>query len=332
VRLGLENLEDRFAPANFTVTNLNATGAGSLEDAIERAILSRDTNNTITFANNLSGTITLDSQQTIAGNVNIVGPGSSTITISGGGPDIDEGVRPFAITSDSNVSISGVTVANGVNVGNGGAIYNSGTLTLTNVVLTNNLAGVGGAIYNASTGNLTVSGTTVVSNEASQGGGIYNLGTASISNSTIMANTATDWESTGGGGGVYNGSSGTISFTSSYVTSNSTSGTNANGGGIYNLGTCTMTGGSLDYNTTNGFGGGIYSGGGTATLVNGDIEYNSASQGGGFYAANGNCTLTNCTLSNNTVGFGANGGVWVGGNVTYTQSGGTITDDIGCLL
>ncbi len=72
----------------------------------------------------------------------------------------------------------------------GGAILNTGTLTLTNVTLSDNLANVGGALQNEGTATLT--NVTVYENTAvSSGGGLNeNGGTLNVVNSLIAGNSA----------------------------------------------------------------------------------------------------------------------------------------------
>ncbi len=215
----LEALEDRLAPAPIPVTTTNATGPGSLDQAITTVDNSTVANNTITFAGNVSGTITLPDTETIYTKnnvqnfqVTITGPGSDSLTISG--PTDGGGV--ITINEPDNptitVTISNLTISNG-SATSGGGIHNNSTLYLTNDVISNNSAtSGGGGIYNG--GTLTLSGTSVTNNTSgTSGGGIENDGTVSITNSTIEGNTAVSF-----GGGIYNTE--TLSLVSSSVTSN----------------------------------------------------------------------------------------------------------------
>ena len=101
--------------------------------------------------------------------------------------------------------------------------------------------------------------------EREQGGGIYNTGTLNVTNSTVIANAATD------GGGIYS-DSGVLNVTSCWVRSNWAS---ASGGGIHGSGTVTVTNSdfignsahfSWDGPETDG-GGGIRFAGGTMTVT-----------------------------------------------------------------
>ena len=68
--------------STFTVSNLLDSSPGSLRDQIAAA----SSGDTINFASGLSGTINLTSGElAIAKNLTIQGPGTATITVSGGG-------------------------------------------------------------------------------------------------------------------------------------------------------------------------------------------------------------------------------------------------------
>ena len=116
----------------------------------------------------------------------------------------------FTVSSRSNVSIGGVSLAHGSGT-NGGAIYNAGTLTLDRAAVSDSVASsAGGGIY--SVGTLTVANVAVSGNRAlKHGGGIYIGGeyrsedlifASTIVNSTITGNEA-GIGGQGFGGGVY---------------------------------------------------------------------------------------------------------------------------------
>ena len=151
--------------AAIEVTNNDDSGPGSLRQAIADA----NPGDEITFAGTVTGTITLTSSQLVINkNLTITGPGADVLTISG-----NNASRVFNISSGADVTISGLTIANGYSGGNGGGIYNEGTLTLNNSTVSGNYASYGGGIYNEGTliiNNSTVSG----GNYASYGGGICN--------------------------------------------------------------------------------------------------------------------------------------------------------------
>src|SRR5262245_46535522 len=83
-RLTLHALEDRTAPAIFTVTNTADAGAGSLRQAVldANAAMGSDT---IAFDATFSNpqTITLASELSVTGPVTITGPSAGLLTVSG---------------------------------------------------------------------------------------------------------------------------------------------------------------------------------------------------------------------------------------------------------
>jgi hypothetical protein len=87
----------------------------------------------------------------------------------------ERGGPVVAVDSGIRATISDLTVSNGVDAaGNGGGISNAGTLTLTDVVVSDNAAtfgenGIGGGIFNA--GTLSVSHSFITHNQADGLGG-----------------------------------------------------------------------------------------------------------------------------------------------------------------
>jgi hypothetical protein len=230
--------------ATLLVSNTNDTGTGSLRQAIADNV-TQGGNNTIVFAGNVTGTITLASRLVIGADVTILGPGPQVLTVSG-----NHVTRVFLITS-GNIAISGLTVANGwdategngiaqpagsltlnncvimncTNATNGGGIYSSRRLSIIGCTICNNTAYNGGGLTIGSAGNVTILSSTICSNTSTGGflgggggGGIYFGGAAlNITNSTIFANSCI---STGFGGGILNDNAGTINIASSTIASN----------------------------------------------------------------------------------------------------------------
>ena len=213
---------ERVRAAEFTVTNLDDSGDGSLRQVIDAANATVEAD-TITFAPNVTGTIELLSTLPfITTDVTIEGPGATILTISGKGA----GFRVFRINSGGSVTISGLTISNGNDGVWGGGILNFGRLTLTDSLLSGNSATFdGGGIYND--GTATITNSTLSNNTASNGGGIYNRGTLTITNSTLSGNSATN-----NGGGIFNGSTKTTKISNSTLSNNSASGGDG-GGGIF---------------------------------------------------------------------------------------------------
>ena len=215
--------------ATITVTSTNDSGPGSLRAAIASAA----NGDTINF--NVAGTIALSTSLTLGPSVHILGPGESSLTISGG-----NAVVVFIINAGANVFIGGVRITEGSSPV-GGGISNYGTLTLANAgVVGNQGTPLGGGIFNA--GNLTIINSAVSFNSvisttsaddllggsSARGGGIYNLGgslggTVTLINSIVQVNTVgtlTVGALQGNGSGIYN-DHGTVTLISSSVYANS---------------------------------------------------------------------------------------------------------------
>jgi hypothetical protein len=198
----------------FVVTSaLDTPQAGLL--TLRQAIAEANSDTTIdqiTFGLNFPTTIVLTQGDLVVNHsVHIVGPGASSLTVSG-----NKSSRIFNIDTGNSVtdnsllvSITGLTLSNGSSVGTtsgtgvgadysgeGGAIYNHGQLTLTNDAISgstvsgNSASGYGGAIFNA--GSVVSSGTVYSGNSASFGGAVDNdTGAVFVStNDTFWGNTA----------------------------------------------------------------------------------------------------------------------------------------------
>ena len=220
--------------ANFIVTNLNNSGAGSLRDAVTKANANVDAD-VITFA--VGGTITLTTELALTNDVtidgDINGDDRADVTISGGGT-----TRIFNQTGfTTDVGLLSLTLENGnTGAGNydGGAILvNYGSLLIGNTTLRNNVAGDdGGAIRTQGTA-LAIYNSLLHNNSAAHGGGLYIDGnaTTTIYSSTIHNNIASV-----NGGGVYIDGGNTLNLIQSTVTSNMADADNngsGDGGGIF---------------------------------------------------------------------------------------------------
>ena len=210
------------APGGSDAGN-NCWFSGSPCATITYAISQAASGNTIEIA---AGTYT-EAGVVITKNVTLAGEGASS-TIIQAAPTVGTAAnRVFYINGSFNVEISDLTIRNGNIPGDvGGGIFNNGgTLTLTNLVISDNRAFVGGGIYDAYGSTLSISNSTFAANTAlnSNGGGIYNGGTLTITNSTFAGNSAPG----GLGGGLY-ATSGPLVITNSTFGNNSA----ASGGGI----------------------------------------------------------------------------------------------------
>jgi CSLREA domain-containing protein len=269
----------------------DAGGSCTLRAAIEEVSAASGAD-TVNFNLPANSTITLNTQLPyLSGNISIVGPGSSLLTIqrsSAAGTPIFQIFSFTPINGNFNDSVSGLTLLNGNATGtftsnmSGGGIFNfeACALTLTDVVISGSTSANGGGLYNEGTATLT--NCKVTGNSSPNGGGILNRGTMTIINSTVSGNT-----SDGQGAGIVNNlsaynSSGSLTLTNSTVSGNSA----LNGGvgaianlsgssNILNLSNTTVTA-----NTASGSGsgvGGVFNGSGsTANIKNSIIAQNTS--------------------------------------------------------
>jgi len=182
----------------------------------------------IDFASGLSSIALTSAGPGVGPNVNIVGPGAGSLTVSG--------ANKYAIleTSGGSASVFGMTFANGNNTANGtgGAIDNLANLTVNGMYFTGNSAATsGGAIYNGGSGSVNVLDSTFAGNTAPDGSAIYDnsaTGGMLMEYSTFAGNTAS------ADGAVYSGSGAAVSVYNSTFAGNT-------GGGIVIGGGSTLT-------------------------------------------------------------------------------------------
>ncbi len=237
-RLGVEVLEDRMVPAQLTVvTPLDPpiSTAGTLRYAIQQANTdaARGISDTIVFDAAQMGTSKITLQQGYlelkAGTGTVSVDGGNTIAISGNRANtifvVDPGAHAFLNGLTLQDGVASVITHGWVPLKDGGAIFNSGSLTLSNSSLINNVAVEGGGLYNLS-GAVTISASTITANSSSSsGGGIYNYaGNMTVVNSTITGNGAGAC-----GGGICN-TDGKLTVSNATIALNSAL---QAGGGIY---------------------------------------------------------------------------------------------------
>jgi hypothetical protein len=299
------------------VTNTADSGPGTLRDALANAV-----NGDTIDATGVSGAITLLSDQLyVSSSVTILGPGPGGLTVSGNGA-----VRVFNVTG-SNVTIGGLTIANGGHNSGAGILSGGLLLSVSNCTFSSNNGGTGGGIYN-SNAILTVNFCTFNGNTALQGGGIANKGGQGISTLTVNASTFSSNTAAFGGGGILNqgglnnafSTNGAVLFVnaSTFTANSDRSGVNG-GGAIFNSGAqaqinaCTFSGNSgLSPGIINTFafqpayleiGDTLFNAGGTfpnitngASTVISDGYNLSSDNGGGFLTATGDQTNKNPML------------------------------------
>lgn len=269
------------------VTNTNDIGPGSLRQALSDASVG----DTVLFASNVTGTITLTSGELLFGKtLAILGPGASMLAVSG-----NDSNRVFDITNGL-VNISGLTIGNGTVLGAtgrpgqtvaGGGIFceQAATLALGSCVISNCAAigGHGTSVFTSGNGG---------NGGVGYGGGILNDGKLILDRCVVANNQAVG--GSGGNGGIVVGNHGG-------------NGGHGIGGGIYSelgsliLSACTLSGNRATF----GSGGG----GGTMPGTNG------TAWAAGLNASTGPAALINCTIASNIVngaGTGLGGGIYIG--------------------
>lgn len=355
----IEMLESRIAPATLTVTTINDSSdtlhdTGSLRDALALADANPATHDTIVFhipvAQKVNGvfTITLNGTElTSKGNVTVDGPGTSQLVINGHSASRILDVNNGAATTDSPVTITGLSMVNGKASGNigigafaqqnyGGAIYSAESLNINHVVISSSSAAAGGGV--TVFGNTTaltktkISGALFASNSTSTYGGgldVANLTSLSISKSTFLQNVAT----ANSGGAIF--ASVNATSTGMLITGCQISGNTASyGGGLYVTDShvaatskITISSTKITGNTSTDVGveggGGLYIKSGNAVITGSTISQNTAQyNGGGIYAKRfASLTISKSTISGNrtTRSTGGNGG----GGLFLNGTGGT---------
>ena len=226
---------------------------------------------------------------------------NKNIVIDGKGHTIDAKNlgRIFNIGKGFTVTLTNATLING-KADKGGAIYNDGSLTLSDVKLSDNAAdSYGGAVFN--NGNLVVSDSVFDSND------IVNRGSASV-----------DY----GGAAIYNWKEGTLKVTNSNFTNNIKNYKNGDNlvGAITTIGNATVSGSNF-VNNSGRWGGAISATGAelrknssTLTVSNTIFRDNAALYAGAVYIWGSNYNIADCVFDNNTA-FGK-------GNMTPNNNNG----------
>ncbi len=334
---------------DYTVTNTDANGPGSLR----QAILDANSNpgpDAISFSPGVSGTIVLTAAlPAIGDDLTITGPGAENLAISG-----DNAHRVISITASTAVTITNVTVRDGNPTdGNGGGIYSAGDLFLGNMYIISNTIstsysdggsgiyiaqgtatlssthisdnntgfsfGGGGVYVDGPTTTLEIRGGEISHNHASIGGGVCVYeGTATLSNTRVLSNSAS---LDGGGAFVYN--QGTLNVNGGEISHNHA---NINGGGIHHFdqGVLNINDVEINHNFADGDGGGMYVyGRATLNISGGEISHNYADEYGGGAYIYGMATLTNTRVLSNSAND-SGGGLYVTEG-TLNVSGGEVS-------
>jgi CSLREA domain-containing protein len=218
--------------------------------------------------------------------------------------------------------------------GNGGGIYNNGgRLTISSSTISGNkTAGAAGGDASSAT-NTSNGGPGGTGGASGSGGGIYNVnGIVTITNSTIRNN------STGPGGAGGNGSGATTTGTGG---TGGTGGAAGSGGGIESTGTgsLTISGSTINANTTGAGGDGGNGGAGAGGSNGGPAGAGGNGGSGGGIDSAPQVAIQDSTLTGNATGRGGNPGTagapagapalggtsGTGGALNQSSTGATIT-------
>ena len=224
------------------------------------------------------------------------------ITIDGKGHTIDAKNlgRIFSIGEGFTVTLTNATLING-KADKGGAIYNDGSLTLSDVKLSDNAAdGYGGAVFN--NGHLVVGNSVFDSND------VLNRGSASV-----------DY----GGAAIYNWYDGVLTVSGSNFTNNIKNYKNGDRlvGAVATIGDATISD-SCFVNNAGRWGGAISASGyliagddvNTLTVSGSTFKENGGLYGAGIFVAGSDFTVSDCVFDKNTA-FGK-------GNMTPNNNNG----------
>ena len=227
---------------------------------------------------------------------------NKNIRIDGKGHTIDAKNlgRIFSIGEGFTVTLTNATLING-KADNGGAIYNDGSLTLSDVKLSDNAAdSYGGAVFN--NGELVVSDSVFDSND------IVNRGSASV-----------DY----GGAAIYNWYDGVLTVSGSNFTNNIKNYKNGDRlvGAVATIGDATISD-SYFVNNAGRWGGAISASGyliagddvNTLTVSGSTFKENGGLYGAGIFVAGSDFTVSDCVFDKNTA-FGK-------GNMTPNNNNG----------
>lgn len=265
-----------------------------------------------------AGTITLQSGTiSISGNVAVSGEGAGSTIINGNGG------RSFTVSGTGFLDHLTVRGAAG-SPGCGGAILNSGDLTLSHVELSSNdITGQGAGLCN--TGSATIADSDISGNAASNndaGAGIHNSGTMTITASTFENNTARGVSGGGDGAAIVNAGGATLTLEGSLVSGNTGTSTlcdDCSSGAIANDGTITISHSTIDSNF--GDKSAALDNEGTATIEKSTVSRNT--YGSILNASQSLLTIVNSTISGNLAGpypKSGLGGIYNNGTVSIISS------------
>jgi hypothetical protein len=260
---------------NYVLVSTTAdSGNGSLRAALGAANSAGFGD--IAFSSGVTGTIVfLAPLPALTGQITLLGPGAENLTLSGGG---STGVGSIVtVNSGAQLSLLGLTIANGNSNEPGGAISNNGVLTVTDSSFNDNSSpgDEGGAINNS--GTLVVSASSFIGNSASSdddtglGGAIANSGTLTVDDSTFSANFSNN------GGAICN-QGGTATISDSTFSANSSG--SAAGGAIFVFGGAVTATNNIFAGNSGRVGAGVATSGERTANLSENVFFNNLDTGG----------------------------------------------------
>ena len=227
------------------------------------------------------------------------GGGGSAVIIDGG---LAAATVTFTGVETPETTLEGFTVQNGSDVYGGGIAGNGTHATISNCLITDNTADVGGGLFNC---DGIIQNCRITWNTADSGGGLYRCD-GTVLHCTIENNTAAR------GAGLYE-CQGTVS-SCGILTNTATAGS---GAGAYNcngsLSECRIAGNTNSGTSTYYTGGGLYDCDGPITRCT--IEGNSASYASGGGAAVCDGTFSRCVIRTNVCKYDGGGLLNCGGPI-----------------
>ena len=329
------------------VDSLADDGPGSLRAAVDKANTNVNVIDTIVFAKDLSGTITLTTGEiAVLDTLIIDASDAGGVEVSGNGAS-----RIFNV-QDAHLTIRRLQLINGHSGGGGGGavLLGGGDLVLVDAGIADSSSdGIGGGVQTS--GSVTVRGGELKAN-SSQYGGAINAGSVLIEDGAVIRDNSASF----GGGGIYvpeglivrdsflidntactepgaypDGGGGAVALfepvtiSGSVISGNSCA--NRTGGGLH-----VYEGATLDISNTVFDGNSAQRGGGLAvsdlmvTIDGTTFRQNTATiSGGAFSALTAPATITDSVFGGNETGSGAGGAIRVNSDLSITES--TLTDN-----
>lgn len=315
-----------FSPGGLTITGGTVSGNSAVAAAGIAALTQLTVVNT-TFDGNIAGQVaggiygegvTSLTGVVFSNNVaSVAGAGvfqaAGSFTMSGGAfNDNSSNIVGAGLTLTANASLTNVDMLRNRAAFGPALSQVTGTLTVNGGRFADNVAvGNGGAVLVESVATFT--NATLESNSAVDGGAIAVLGTTlTVNGGSIRNNTAS-----GNGGGITS-YQGAVNLNGVSVTGNSA----AMGGGVLTVDATTITNSTIDNNTASVRAGGVFFASPAPVTITGSTINGNTSEDAGamFTAGTGAITINRTEMSNNTATGLAGGLMAITGSITFSQS------------